>query len=131
MTTLQPQQRKSEDGDENIRPEDDAGIARREVMRGNHLIDVTGCRPQREDARTKHGREAQIIAPESCEQPDSGVTKARSSDLELERTVGPADETRGHLAEEHMHDKVVEIVDTDAEEYVPGEELFHDERPVN
>ena len=49
--------------------------------------------------------------------------------------VGPANELGGQLAEEHVHDEVIEIVDADAdadaEEDVPGEELFDHKRPVD
>jgi hypothetical protein len=124
VAALQPQQRKSKQRDEDIRPENDAGISWRKVVRGDHLNDVTDRRAQREDTGTK------IVAPEGCEQTDGGVAKARGPDFELERTVGPTDEGSGHLAEEDVHDKIIEVIDPDTEEYVPGEELFDDDCPV-
>ena len=92
MATAKPQQRKSEQRDEDVSPEDDSGIARREVMRGDHLIEMADRCPQREDAGAEHGSQAQIVALEGREQPDRGEAQACRSDLELERTFGPADE---------------------------------------
>ena len=59
----EPQQRKSEQRDEDIGPEDDAGIARCEVMRGHDLIEMADRRPQREDAE----RET-IVVPSQTDQ---------------------------------------------------------------
>lgn len=74
--TAQPQQRETEQWDEDVDPEDDADIARREIMRRDHLIHMTGRRAEREDAGAKNGCEAQIRTPKRREKSDRSEAEA-------------------------------------------------------
>jgi hypothetical protein len=58
QSTLRPQRRKKQD----TAPEDDAGVAGREIVGRDHLIDVTARRAQHEDAGADDRREAEIEA---------------------------------------------------------------------
>ena len=101
-------------------------------MRGHPLIEIADRRAQREDARAEYGREAQIMAPEGRQRPTAAKPRLAAPTSNW-NVVGPANELGGQLAEEHVHDEVIEIVDADAdaEEDVPGEELFDHKRPVD
>src|SRR5579871_7005449 len=100
---LQPQQQCPEGWNDNIHIEDDAGVARREVMLGCHLIDMAGCSTEREQARPDDRSQTQVEASERCEKANNAESQACRRHLELEGAVGPADEGRRHLSEEAMH----------------------------
>ena len=57
---------------------------------------------------------------------DRGKAQARVADLGLERAVGPTDEAGGQLAEEDVHDEIVEKADRDREQNEVGEQLLGD-----
>src|SRR5579862_724004 len=90
---LQPKQREAEHREENVHIEAQAGVAGSEVMRIYHLIDVPGGSAEVEHGRARNGRQPQIEAPEGGEESDHGKSEACRADLELERAVGPADES--------------------------------------
>ena len=50
------------------------------------------------------------------------------ADLELERTVGPADEGCDRFPEEDMHNEIVEIGAANGEKDMPGQELLNHHR---
>ena len=85
-------------------------------------------RAEHEQARANNSRKTKIEASERGKKADNGETETCRCYLELEWAVGPTDEGRRHPSEEAMHYEVVEIADADSPEYVPGEQLFDDDR---
>lgn len=59
--------------------------------------------------------------------PTTANPRLGGAHLELEGTVGPADECGRHAAEKDMEDEIDEKHDSDIEKYVPGEEFLDDE----
>jgi len=88
-TAGQPDQRKQD-----IAPEDNAGIAGREIVGGDHLVDMAARRSKHEDAGADDRRETKVEARERGEEPHDGEAEAGGTDLELKRAVGPTDEMR-------------------------------------
>jgi hypothetical protein len=61
-TPLQPQQGKANQRKQDVTPEDDAGVAGREIVGRDHLVDVAACRAQHEDTGADDRRETEVEA---------------------------------------------------------------------
>src|SRR5215470_12382256 len=67
---LQPEKYEAHDRNQEIAVKNDAGVSRGEIVRRDHLIDVTAGRAPEEAGRPNDGREPQIEAsPERGGQP--------------------------------------------------------------
>src|SRR6476646_7518796 len=104
---LQPQKYEPDDRDQDVAVKNDAGVAGSEIARRDHLVDVDAGGAPEEAGWAEDSREQHVEAAFERQQADSGKTEAGKADLELERTVGPADEGRGRLPEEHMDDEII------------------------
>ena len=86
----------------------DTGVAGRHVAGGEHIAAVRdGGAPQEHRRAEDRGHAHHAVALEG-EQAHRGEAEAGIADLRLERTVGPADEAGGELAEEDVESEVVE-----------------------
>src|SRR6202011_5837009 len=72
--------------------------------------------------------EPKVETAPTGQKPDGRKTEARESDLRLERTVRPADESRSHFAEERVQDEVVEKAEPDREHQEIEEQRLDDNR---
>lgn len=93
-------------------------------MRRDHLIDVATGRAEKEDRRADDSGSPQANIAAKGEEPDNRKAETGETDFGLKWTVGPADEPRGYLAEEHVHHEVVEIADADREQQEIREQRF-------
>src|SRR5271170_4103037 len=130
-SALQPQQGKADQREQDVAPEDYAGIAWREIVGRDHLVDVAARRAQHEDAGADDRRESEVEASKCGEEADGGEAEAGRADLELKRAVGPSDEMRGQLPEETVENCVVEVQHADRPKYEPRHELLDYGRTAN
>ena len=81
----------------------------------DHLIDVpSGSAPQ-EEGRAEDRRQPHAAIVAECQKSHDGEAQAREADFCLKRTLRPADERSGQVAEEHMRDEVVGVGNTNRE----------------
>ena len=86
---------------------------------------MAGGGAEQKQSRADHSCKTEVEAAAKGEEPDDGKTEARETDLGLERTVGPSDETRRHPAEEGMHDEVVEKAEADRKQNEISKQRFN------
>jgi hypothetical protein len=84
VVVLEPQEREADDRNENVGPEDDAGIPRREIMLDDHMVDVNAGSAPQEGRGPEDGGEAHIEAAPAGNEADQAEAEAREADLELE-----------------------------------------------
>ena len=125
---LQPEKYEAHDRNQEIAVKNDAGVPRGEIVRRDHLIDVTAGRAPEEAGGPDDGREPQIEASPERQQSHHGKAEAREADLQLEGTVLPSDETRRQFPEKDVQDEIVEIGKSDREQHEIREQRFDDER---
>src|SRR5262245_21861217 len=103
---LKPKEDEADQRYEDVAPEDDAGIARLEIVLGDHRMDVgSGCAPEKR-GEAQDGGETHFEAPPCCNGPDQSQAHVREAELDLERAVRPADEARRHLMEDDVGERM-------------------------
>ncbi len=110
---LQPQQRKAEDGDKNVRIEDHAGITRRKIVGVYDLINMPAGSTKQKRSGADHCREAKIKAATGSKKTHDSKAEAGKTNFRLKRAVVPADHARGHRAKKRVHHKIVQIAEPD------------------
>src|SRR5262245_1200439 len=106
---LQPEKYEAGDRNQDIAVKNDAGIAGGEIVRRDHLIDVTAGRAPEEAGRPNDGREPQIEASPERQQSHQRKAEAGEADLQLEGAVLPSDEARRQSSEKDVQDEIVEV----------------------
>ena len=126
MLIREPQQYESYNGYKDITWKNQSYISRREILRHDHLVNVTSGCSQRErrwrNERRESKRQARSERNYSCN-PDA---KACKSHLCLKRAVFPPDELCRDVAKEDVEHEINEIVYADREKEVIREECFGD-----
>jgi len=128
ISTLQSQQNKADDGNQDVRIKDHSGIPGSKVMCGDHLVDVAPCGPQQKHRRPYNRCGPHTEAASERQKAHDGISQAGGSHFKLKRTLRPPDETGCDLAEKRMHDEVVEKRTADGKEQEPGEECLDNGR---
>src|SRR5262249_38087688 len=106
---LQPEKYEAHDRNQDIAVKNDAGIAGREIVRRDHLIDVNAGRAPEKAGGPDDGREPQIEASPERQQSHHCKAETGKADLQREGTALPADEARRQLPEKHVQDEIVEV----------------------
>src|SRR5262245_65505554 len=99
---LQPQKYEPHDRNQEIAVKNDAGVPRGEIVRRDHLIDVTAGRAPEEAGGPDDGREPQIEASPERQQSHQRKAEAGKAYLQLEGAVLTADEASRKLTHNDM-----------------------------
>ena len=122
------EQCESDDRQQDIGPQNGAGVSRSHIVRGKNLVNMTSRRAQQE----KGGRdkccdsEGQVLSKsyEACHT----YAKAGKPHFQLKGAVCPPNEFRRILGKHHMHQEIVYIPDPDAEQEKIGNKGFDNDR---
>src|SRR5262247_2246222 len=116
---LKPDEEEADQRYEDVAPENDAGIARLEIVLGDHRMDVGSGGAPEKGGEAQHGGETHFESPPCCNDTDQSQAQVREAELDLERAVRPPDEARCHLVEDDVGDRIVDVGDADRETEEP------------
>src|SRR5262245_9971679 len=119
---LKPEEDEADQRYEDVAPEDDADIARLEIVLGDHRMDVGSGGAPEKGGDAQDGGETHFEAPPCCNDTDQSQAQVREAEFDLERAVRPADEARGHLVEDDVGERIIDVGDADREKEEPLEQ---------
>src|SRR5262245_50156848 len=109
---LKPEEDKSDQRNEDVAPKDDPRISRFEIVLGNHRLYMNSSSSPQKAGRAEDGRKAHVETSPSGDDTDQTHSEACEAELNLERTIGPADEACCPIVKENMKHRIVDVGDT-------------------